>query len=368
MFDQFSSQWNESVPDADGDNKIADLLGQLTQIRKEIERDSTLSSCETSIFEKNENGVERDPFYLLLSKTHSESGPQHDSASPLPETARTWQSNPMIPPEVKPVTPPLPFREETGERPFDRQRCVDQQRYVDASQNHGTRTTSPSVSPEKRPVKKKRTGLHETATLNEAVVIPIQEARKRWGEMGKKVQISQRPQRKPYRSEDKWTTCPIRKISADRVPPSTWPPAFQEDQYLLNGSGMLGRFLLIAGWGLVTCGFLLYLRNLFISRGFWQEYSFPLLGFGAFLLLIGIVIEFLMHKSHLVNELQYRVAMLKQKVPAKKHPIPEKKYEYKIENESDDDEIRQLEANYQRLLELRDEIDILLEGVGKSSL
>ena len=382
MFDPYSFPLNESVPETGGSDNIADLLGQLTQIRKAIERDSTLS-CETPAFEKKENEVERDSFYHLLSKTHPENNscleqqthwteirschqePQRYSALPLPKKEKTWTSNPAIPPEVKPVSSPLTDREETGESSYYRH-----QQYVAPSRNHGTLITSPPISPERRSVKKKRGAFHETAASDEAIVIPLQEVRKKRSEMGKKNRISQRPQKKNHWPENEWANSSVRGVPATHVASSTWPPTLHDDKYLLNCSGILGHFLLIAGWGLVTCGFLLYLRSLFVTRGFWGEYSFPLLGAGAFLLLIGVVIEFLTHKSHLVNELQYRVATLKHPAPEKKQRASEKKCEIEIANEpkEDDDETKQLEANYRRLLELRDEIDILLQGAEVSSI
>lgn len=153
-----------------------------------------------------------------------------------------------------------------------------------------------------------------------------------------------------------------------------------ENETLLKLVVHASNLSLFLGWGAMACGVLVFIRSFFVSSMIWLSYGLPILSLGAVCLFLGIVLGILSEKMQQINDLKqslttqrilsktkrkfdppHDTGMTKERMPYHERENVSKEMPPHVPVKRDgSDEPSELDDVYDRLLQLRSEIDELI--------
>jgi len=126
-----------------------------------------------------------------------------------------------------------------------------------------------------------------------------------------------------------------------------------ENESFANIAGNAGNLSLFIGWVSIACGVVIFARSFYVGSAIWLNYGLPVVALGAACLFLGIILSILSDKMLHINDLKQSLTahrILNQ--PSKKIDSPP----------TGQNENRELEDVYDRLVKLRSEINELIDG------
>ena len=113
---------------------------------------------------------------------------------------------------------------------------------------------------------------------------------------------------------------------------------------------------LCIGWVAIACGVVIFVRSFFVSSMIWLHYGLPVLSLGAACLFLGILLSILSEKMQHLNDLKQ--SLTAQRILCSSHKKSHLPHDTQIHKHVEHDETTDI---YDRLLQLRSEINELID-------
>ncbi|MDR1494173.1 MAG: hypothetical protein LBT05_15840 [Planctomycetaceae bacterium] len=163
-------------------------------------------------------------------------------------------------------------------------------------------------------------------------------------------------------------------VSENNVAPMiSWKWLSQyESESTMRLASNFGAILTLVGWIGAACGTMIFLRAFFTASKSWTIYGIPLFAIGLFCLALGIILHILSDKMRQVNELKQTLTAQRIRHSSNKpqRPLRSKQQRQPLAKKKDSkvnanlikkDDEQPLQSIYHRLLELKGEVNDLLD-------